>query len=250
MGMATAERREALDAAAGGAPKRAYVRRIFSEIAPRYDLLNHLLSANLDRGWRRTAVDALQWTRDPGGVYLDVCAGTMDIGAELAAHSGFRGTVLCADFAEPMLRVGLAKAAGLPARPVVADALRLPLADGAAAGAIVGFGVRNFDDLERGLRELTRVLAPGARLVVLECSEPPFAPVRAAYHLYFRRVLPIIGRLVSGHPTAYQYLPASVASFPRADQLAAHLSAAGLRDVGYRHLALGTAAIHWGARPA
>ena len=233
--MATAEQREALEAAAGSDAKRAYVRRIFSEIAPRYDLLNHLLSANLDRGWRRAAIDALQWRRDPEGTYLDLCAGTMDVGAELAARPGFRGNVLCGDFAEPMLRQGLAKATGLPVRPVVADALRLPLADGVGAGVIVAFGVRNFADLDAGLREVTRVLARGARLVILECSEPPNALVGALYHLYFRRILPVIGGLVSGHRTAYQYLPASVANFPRAEDLAARMRAAGLVNVGFRH---------------
>ena len=248
MAMATAEQREALDAAAGSDAKRAYVRRIFSEIAPSYDLLNHVLSANLDRGWRRAAIDALQFARDPEGLYLDLCAGTMDVGAELAARAGFRGNVLCADFAEPMLRRGLGKTLGLSVRPVVADALRLPLADGAGAGALVAFGVRNFEDIDAGLRELTRVLARGARMVILECSEPPNALVRAFYHLYFRRILPIVGRLVSGHRTAYRYLPASVANFPRADDLATRMRATGLVNVGYRHLALGTAALHWGER--
>ena len=248
--MATAERKEAFEAAAGGASKRAYVRRIFSEIAPRYDLLNHLLSANLDRGWRKVAIDALQWTRAPGGTYLDVCAGTMDVGAELAASEGFRGRVVCADFAEPMLRGGLAKADTLPVSPVVADALRLPVRDGGGAGALVAFGVRNFEDIDAGLRELARVLAPGARLVILECAEPPSAIVRALYHLYFRRVLPLVGRVISGHRTAYSYLPASVASFPQPDELAARMRAVGLVDVGYRRLTMGTAAVHWGARPA
>lgn len=250
MTTATAERREALEAAAGGAAKRAYVRRIFSEIAPRYDLLNHLLSANLDRGWRRAAIDALQWTRRPAGTYLDVCAGTMDVGADLAARKGFSGAVVCADFAEPMLRRGLAKTASLTVSPVVADALRMPVRDGASAGALVAFGVRNFDDIDAGLRELARMLAPGARLVILECAEPPSRVVRALYHLYFQRVLPFIGRVISGHRTAYSYLPESVANFPPPDELAARMRAAGLVDVGYRRLTLGAAAVHWGARPA
>jgi demethylmenaquinone methyltransferase/2-methoxy-6-polyprenyl-1,4-benzoquinol methylase len=250
MSPATIEEREARAAAAGGAEKRAYVRRIFSEIAPRYDLLNHLLSANLDRGWRRAAIDALRWTRRPDGTYLDVCAGTMDIGAELAARPGFRGAVLCADFAEPMLRRGIAKANGLPVRPVVADALRLPVRDGVGAGALVAFGVRNFEDIDAGLRELARVLAPGARLVILECAEPPNPAVRGLYHLYFRRVLPLVGRAVSGHPTAYRYLPESVANFPSPDDLTSRMRAAGFAAVEYRHLTLGTAALHWGERVA
>jgi demethylmenaquinone methyltransferase/2-methoxy-6-polyprenyl-1,4-benzoquinol methylase len=250
MSLVMTERREALDAAAGGATKRSYVRRMFSEIAPRYDLLNHLLSANLDRGWRTAAIDALQWTRDPEGTYLDVCAGTMDVGAELARRPGFRGAVVCADFAEPMLRSGLAKAPPERVSPVVADALRLPVRDGAGSGALVAFGVRNFEDIDAGLCELARVLAPGARLVILECAEPPVAVVRALYHLYFQRVLPFIGRLVSGHPTAYSYLPVSVAAFPQPEELAARMRAAGLVDVGFRRLAMGTAALHWGARGA
>jgi demethylmenaquinone methyltransferase/2-methoxy-6-polyprenyl-1,4-benzoquinol methylase len=248
MSIATAERREASEAAEGGKEKRAYVRRIFSEIAPSYDLLNHLMSMNFDRGWRHDAIDALDFPRDPEGTYLDVCAGTMDVGAELAARPGFRGNVICADFAEPMLRRGLPKADGLAVRPVVADALRLPLKSGMAAGAVVAFGVRNYDDMEAGLRELVRVLAPRARLVVLECSQPENAALRELYNVYFSGMLPIIGRLVSGHHTAYSYLPKSVQNFPGAEDLAGLLRAAGLSQVGFRRLMLGTVAIHWGVR--
>lgn len=244
------EQREAHDAASGGAAKRAYVRRMFSDIAPRYDLLNHLLSLNIDRGWRRRAIAALGWARRADGTFLDVCAGTLDIAGELARQSGFGGTVVGADFAEPMLRIGLAKTQGARVRAVVADALELPLAEGAVAGAIVAFGVRNFDALDRGLRELHRVLAPGARLVILECSTPRLAIVRALYGLYFQRVLPLIGRAVSGHRTAYRYLPESVANFPRPEALAERLRRAGFIDVGWQALTLGVVALHWGTRPA
>ncbi len=246
MSTATVEEREAQEAAEGGVAKRAYVQKTFSEIAPSYDLLNHLLSVNLDRGWRRKAINALQIARDPSGTYLDVCAGTIDLGAELAARAGFRGNVVCADFAEPMLRGGIAKTVGLPVRAVVADALRLPLRDGVGSGALVGFGVRNYTDINAGLRELRRVLKKGARLVVLECSEPPNAAVRAFYDLYFQHVLPLIGRVVSGHKTAYSYLPKSVQNFPDADRLAERMRGAGLVNVGYKRLTMGTAAIHWG----
>jgi demethylmenaquinone methyltransferase/2-methoxy-6-polyprenyl-1,4-benzoquinol methylase len=244
------EQREALDAAAGGTAKRAYVRRIFSEIAPSYDLLNHLLSFNIDRRWRSRAIAALRWERHAEGVYLDVCAGTMDLSAELAARPGFRGTVIAADFAEPMLRRGADKTRGVAVRPLVADALELPLADASADGIVVGFGVRNFDDLDAGMRELRRVLAPGARLVILECSTPPSALVRGGYHLYFHRVLPLIGRLISGHRTAYRYLPESVANFPTAPELARRMERVGFVNVGYRVLTMGTAAVHWGERAA
>jgi demethylmenaquinone methyltransferase/2-methoxy-6-polyprenyl-1,4-benzoquinol methylase len=231
-------------AAAGGRSKPNYVRRIFSEIAPRYDLLNHLLSFNIDRHWRKRAIQALNWQREPAGLYLDLCAGTLDVGAMLVRTPGFRGRVVGADFAEPMLRAGRGKAPASSLSPVVADAIDLPLADGSVAGAIVSFGIRNVGDLDAALAEAHRVLAPGARFVILEFSTPPSAPVRAAYHLYFRRVLPVVGRLVSGHPTAYTYLPESVAQFPDIRALAARLRNAGFAGVESRSLTFGIATIH------
>ncbi|HSA55060.1 MAG TPA: ubiquinone/menaquinone biosynthesis methyltransferase [Gemmatimonadaceae bacterium] len=239
---------EARAAAAGGEGKRAYVRRIFSEIAPRYDLLNHLLSFNVDRRWRRQAIHELAWEERPRGVYLDLCAGTLDVGALLARQAGFRGLVLGADFAEPMLRRGLGKAPPGLLAPLAADALSVPLGDGVAAGAIVAFGVRNLADLDAGLREVHRVLAAGARFVILEFSTPRARVVRAAYQTYFRRVLPTVGRLVSGHPTAYRYLPESVAHFPEAGALAQRMEAAGFSQVRFRRLTFGIAAIHVGVK--
>ena len=120
-------RRDARAAAAGAPVKRTYVQRMFSEIAPRYDLLNHLLSLGIDRRWRRSALDELRWQRRPDGTYLDLCAGTLDVGAALARRPGFRGRIVGADFAEPMLRAGLGKAPGHTLAPVVADAITLPL---------------------------------------------------------------------------------------------------------------------------
>jgi demethylmenaquinone methyltransferase/2-methoxy-6-polyprenyl-1,4-benzoquinol methylase len=239
---------DSLAAAAGGAAKRAYVRRIFGEIAPRYDLLNHLLSLNVDHRWRRRALDALAWEREPAGVYVDLCAGTLDVGAALARRAEFAGLVVGADFAEPMLRAGIGKAPRSAVAPVVADALALPLADGTASGAIVAFGVRNLADLDAGLREGCRVLRPGARFVILEFSTPRALLVRTLYQFYFRRLLPVIGRLVSGHPTAYSYLPESVANFPSRAQLARRMERAGFRNVAWRPLTFGIAAVHWGER--
>jgi demethylmenaquinone methyltransferase/2-methoxy-6-polyprenyl-1,4-benzoquinol methylase len=239
---------EARAAAAGGVGKRAYVRRMFSEIAPRYDLLNHLLSLNIDRGWRRAALARLEWQRRPAGLYLDLCAGTLDVGAALATAPGFSGLVLGADFSEPMLRRGIGKAPAASLAPVTADALQLPLPDASVSGAIVAFGVRNLVDLDGGLQEVHRVLEPGARFVILEFSTPPSAVIRTAYNAYSRYALPAIGRLVSGHATAYQYLPDSVANFPDADALADRLRRAGFGDVTYRLLTFGVAAIHAGAR--
>lgn len=242
------EEEEALSAAAGGRAKRAYVRRIFSEIAPRYDFLNHVLSANIDRAWRRRAIAALQWERDPHGSYVDLCAGTLDIGAAIARQPGFAGQIIGADFAEPMLRAGAAKTAALPVRPVVADGLRLPLADESCAGIIVAFGARNFDDLDAGLREMLRVTAPGGRIVVLDFSTPRAAAVRVPYHFYFHRILPVIGRLVSGHQTAYQYLPGSVDNFPDGDSLARRMRDAGIVNVRWEPLTFGISALHYGER--
>src|SRR5947209_16985941 len=124
-------------AAAGGEEKRLYVQRIFTEIAPRYDLLNHLLSFNIDKRWRREAIRALGWQSAPDGTYVDLCAGTLDVSAQLAAQKGFAGRIIGADFAEPMLRAGVGKASPAVVSPVVADALELPLASGGAQGAIV-----------------------------------------------------------------------------------------------------------------
>ncbi|HEY5547233.1 MAG TPA: ubiquinone/menaquinone biosynthesis methyltransferase [Gemmatimonadaceae bacterium] len=239
---------EARAAASGGAGKRAYVRRVFSEIAPRYDLLNHVLSLNIDRGWRRAALAELEWRNRPDGTYLDLCAGTLDVGASLARTAGFGGLVLGADFAEPMLKQGIGKADASRLAPVAADALSLPITDASIAGAIVAFGVRNLADLDEGFQEVHRVLSPGARFVILEFSTPPSPLVRGAYRLYSHHVLPAIGRLMSGHPTAYRYLPESVDTFPEAQALADRLSASGFRNVRWRYLTLGVVAIHVGER--
>jgi len=236
-------------AAAEGPPgdKRRYVREMFSSIAPTYDLLNHLLSVNIDRSWRDRAVARLGWEARPDGLYLDACAGTLDFAAALCRRPGFRGTVVGADFAVPMLRAGGGKAGGRILR-AGSDALQLPFADQAFSGATVGFGVRNLADLDAGFVELHRVLADGARLVVLDFTTPSFAPMRALYLFYFRRVLPTVGRWISGHPTAYDYLPSSVMEFPSPPALRSRMERAGFRSCGYELLTGGIAAVHWGER--
>jgi demethylmenaquinone methyltransferase/2-methoxy-6-polyprenyl-1,4-benzoquinol methylase len=219
---------------------------MFAAIAPRYDLLNHLLSANLDRGWRRRAVNRLGWEEKPDGLYLDLCAGTMDLSAELANRPGFRGRVIGADFVPGMLVRGKGKSPR--AVPAAADALTLPFGDASFDGATVGFGLRNLMDLDAGLREAARVLRPAARLVILEFSTPRHNPLRALYSLYFRHLLPRIGRIVSKHRDAYDWLPASVAAFASPDALAAQLGAAGFVGVRWETLAGGICAIHVGTR--
>ncbi|HEV8265118.1 MAG TPA: ubiquinone/menaquinone biosynthesis methyltransferase [Gemmatimonadales bacterium] len=219
---------------------------MFTAIAPRYDFLNHLLSLNVDRSWRRRAVARLGWEAKPDGVYLDLCAGTMDLAAELARQQGFRGTVLGADFVVPMLTRGRGKAPRTV--PVAADALALPFPDARFHGALVGFGVRNLADLDAGLHEAARVLRPGGRLVILEFATPRFAPLRAAYLFYFRHILPAIGRMVSKHREAYTYLPESVLAFPEPAALARRFGDAGFSDVGFELLSGGICAVHHGTR--
>ena len=230
------------------AEKAQHVRRMFSSIAPRYDLLNHLLSLNVDKLWRRWAVNRLGWERAPEGTYLDNCAGTLDLAVELARREGFRGRVVGSDFTYAMLEHGRDKVARLPVAPACADALALPFADGTFDGATVGFGVRNLADLEAGLRESARVLKPGARLVVLEFTTPGWQPFRGLYLFYFLRVLPLVGRMVSKHSSAYTYLPESVRQFPEPPELAERMRRAGFADVQWKRLSGGIAALHWGTR--
>lgn len=231
-----------------GKDRERQVRRLFSEIAPRYDLLNHLLSLNIDRAWRREAVSRLGWERFPDGRFLDACAGTYDLSLELATRGGFRGEVLASDFACPMLIQGKAKLGSHRVAPVCADTLGLPLRDDAVHGAMVAFGIRNLSDLGWGLAELHRVLRPGARLVILDFTVPPNRLLRWLYLLYFHRVLPAVGRIVSGHPWAYAYLPESVKEFPGPEEFAKHMAGVGFREVVWTRLTGGIAVIHVGEK--
>lgn len=229
-----------------GEARERQVQTIFSEIAPRYDLLNHVLSLNIDRSWRRKAVNLLEWERNAEGRFLDACAGTYDLSLELAERKDFRGRVFSSDFAQPMLVVGKEKIRKASVAPVCGDSLELPFPDDTFDGATVGFGVRNLSDLDLGLREFKRVLKPGAKLVILEFTVPPNPIMRAGYMLYFNHVLPIVGRIVSGHPWAYTYLPESVKEFPGPAELAERMTTAGFDEARWKLLTGGIAAIHHG----
>jgi demethylmenaquinone methyltransferase/2-methoxy-6-polyprenyl-1,4-benzoquinol methylase len=190
---------------------------MFDAIAPRYDALNHLLSAGLDRRWRRRAVRELHLTGNEH--VLDMCTGTADLAVELAAGPHGRArSVIGIDFAGAMLRLGLVKvrAAGLDRTIHLArgDAMRAPLRERSCDAAVVAFGIRNVADPAAACREFARVLRPGGRLAILEFGTPAIPGLRGAYQWYFRSILPRIGRALSRHGSAYSYLPASVAQFP------------------------------------
>lgn len=224
---------------------------MFDAIARRYDLLNHLLSAGLDRWWRARAVAALD-LRGHERV-IDVCTGTADLA--LAAVRGRRGRarrVLGVDFAGAMLARGLAKvrARGFDGRVALVrgDALALPAADESVDGAMVAFGIRNVADPVRACGEIARVLRPGARLVILEFGLPRLKAVRPLYLWYFHHVLPRLGRLVSRHRTAYDYLPASVGVFPSPEAFTALLRATGFEEVAATPLTFGIAYLYRAVR--
>jgi demethylmenaquinone methyltransferase/2-methoxy-6-polyprenyl-1,4-benzoquinol methylase len=230
----------------GGPEKRAYVRSIFTAIAPTYDRLNRIISFRFDQSWRRIAVARLGWERKPEGIYLDLCAGTLDFGATLARRPGFRGRIVGADFVRPMLEQGRDKSSSLD--PVAADALELPFPDRAFDGVMIGWGVRNLVDLDAGLAETARVLKPGSRLVVLEMALPEQRLLRGAFQLYFRRIMPWIGRVISKHTTAYSWLPESARVFPPPAELARRMRMQGFTDVGYKLFMGGVCALHVGTK--
>ena len=225
------------------------VEQMFSAIAPRYDFLNRVLSAGRDRVWRRRAIAAT--TLPPHGRLLDVCTGTADMALEAARQ--FPGAeIVGVDFSVPMVELGKEKVvrAGLSERIRlrVAPAEALPLPGSSFDAVTIAFGLRNVPDRPRALREMHRVLRPGGRAVVLEFTTPPGRLFRRLYLWYFHRVLPRIGRLVSGHATAYTYLPASVTDFPPPEGLSAWMREAGFNEVAYWLLTGGIVGIHVGVK--
>ncbi len=222
---------------------------MFDRIAGFYDVMNSVMTAGLHQAWRRRAVDLARV--GPGDRVLDVATGTGDLALELASRVAPGGAVVASDFSEEMLtraRTKLSHPPGAPA-PVTfewANAMQLPYADGEFAAATVGFGARNFSDLDRGLGEMARVVRPGGTVVVLEITTPTRPPLSTFYRLWFDRVVPVIGK-VAGDPEAYSYLPNSVKRFPGPAELAARMDRCGL-DVRCILTAGGIIAVHAGTK--
>jgi demethylmenaquinone methyltransferase / 2-methoxy-6-polyprenyl-1,4-benzoquinol methylase len=225
------------------------VRRMFDSIAPRYDLLNHVLSFNVDRlWWRRAARSFHDVLARPDAAVLDVCCGTGDMTLALLRHRP-RGArpILAADFARGMLARGARKFAGRPVTVLEADALHLPLRDQSLDLIVTAFGFRNLANYEAGLREFHRVLTPGGHLGILEFSEPG-GLLGQAYAVYFRRVLPAIGRLICGKNGPYNYLPQSVGNFPPPPQMLDLLRSAGYTDCAWQPYTFGIAGLYTAMR--
>jgi demethylmenaquinone methyltransferase / 2-methoxy-6-polyprenyl-1,4-benzoquinol methylase len=224
------------------------VREMFSGIAERYDLLNHLLSLNIDKRWRRKVrAEIADILADQNAAVLDVACGTGDLSIEL--KRGAEAIVHGTDFCRPMLAIAQQKSVD-PAIPYIeADAMELPFDDGAFDGVTIAFGLRNLPNVERGLAELFRIVKPGGKLVVLEFSRPVVPGFRQLFNFYFARVLPRIGGMVSGSRAAYTYLPDSVSKFPDQKTLAGLFTRIGFSDVKFTNLTGGIAAIHTGTKP-
>ena len=233
-------------------PEAQAVRQMFAEIAPRYDFLNHFLSASVDRRWRKLAVAkvAEHLKEKTDLVCLDLCSGTGDLALELRRRLGVQ--VVASDFCHPMLVRCLAKvaASGMQEsiRTIESDSLALPFDQNIFDGVTIAFGLRNLQDPARGLAEMRRVLKNGSTLVVLEFSRPVVPIFREAFQFYFRHVLPRLGAMLSGQRSAYEYLPESVSRFPAQRELAAMMTSGGFANVSYRNLSWGIAALHWGTK--
>jgi demethylmenaquinone methyltransferase/2-methoxy-6-polyprenyl-1,4-benzoquinol methylase len=225
------------------------IRGMFASVAHRYDLLNHLLSLNIDRSWRRRTVRRVRSIlQRPGVRVLDLCCGTGDLMLALGHAAG--APVWGCDFCHPMLVRAHAKAAGLGVDSPVfeADALNLPLADGSLDLVTVAFGFRNLANYRSGLEEMLRVLRPGGIAAILEFSQPPNPLAARLYDFYSRRVLPAVGGAISGSREAYTYLPESVRRFPSAADLARDMQRGGFREVSFERMTAGIVALHMGVR--
>ena len=229
--------------------KKEGIRKLFDNIAPEYDKLNHILSLNVDKGWRKKAVREIADVGRPLKV-LDVACGTADFTIEIARKVVPGSEVFGVDISEGMMVIGREKLqkAGLTAELSVADCEALPYREGTFDRISVGFGVRNFEHLELGLSEMYRVLLPGGKLVILELSIPSNAFIRWCYKLYFLKILPAIGGLFTGKRSAYEYLPASVLRFPAPDKFIGMMKAAGFSVVEHTPLTFGICRMYVGKK--
>jgi demethylmenaquinone methyltransferase/2-methoxy-6-polyprenyl-1,4-benzoquinol methylase len=228
--------------------REARIQRMFDGIAPKYDLLNHLLSLNVDKAWRKRVTRLVPVTDGP---ILDVCTGTGDLAFALAKKVQGRANVVGADFCRPMLERGAEDAADAGVAAFVeADARRLPVRTASVDGACVAFGLRNVVPPAAGLAELARVVKPGGRVVVLEFSEPKGRLVRALHGFYTGRVLPAACDLLSGSKGTYRYLPETIGTWMEPERLGREMEAAGLRQVRWRPLTFGSVMVHSGVRDA
>lgn len=227
----------------------AAVRQMFSAVAPRYDLLNHLLSLNVDRlWWRRAARSFASILARPDARVLDLCCGTGDLALALRRETRDNlPPILAADFSHPMLKRATRKFRDRNLTALEADALRLPFADSSFDLVVSAFGFRNLANYESGLREMFRILRPGGECGILEFQEPR-GVTGAVYGLYFRRVLPVIGNMISGVRGAYSYLPASVRRFPGAEEMLDLMRAAGFREVSWTPYTFGIAGLFRGKK--
>lgn len=220
--------------------KKEGIRRLFNSIASDYDRLNHILSLNIDKGWRRMAVKEIADKDSPVKV-LDVACGTGDFTIEIAKKVSAGSEVIGVDISEGMMEIGKEKMlkAGVTAEMTVADCEALPYDQNTFDRIAVGFGVRNFEHLDLGLREMCRVLKPDGKLVILELSLPSNRLVRGCYMLYFQKILPMVGGFLSGDRGAYEYLRTSVLRFPAPDKFIEMLKSAGFEQVEHRPLTFG-----------
>lgn len=239
---------DVLDRPVSAGEKADYVHRMFDDIAPRYDLLNTVLSAGIHRSWRNLAARCANLTA--GNSVLDVCTGTGEWTAALKRAVGKSGMVVGADFSLPMLRGGDKRFDANDASRTQADAARLPFRDAVFDAATVAFGIRNVADRLEGFREMARVVKPGGRVVCLEFAAPHDGPFRVLYEAHARWVMPKIGGVLSGRPDAYAYLPASVERFSSRAQLAELMREAGLTDVRWIDLTFGLVCVHVGVKPS
>ena len=227
--------------------KKEGIRKLFDNIAPDYDKLNHILSMNIDKGWRKKAVKVIVDKESPLNI-LDVACGTGDFTIEIAQKAAKGSTITGIDLSEGMMKIGREKiaAAGVDAQMVQGDCENLPYSDGEFDRISVGFGVRNFEHLELGLSEMCRVLKKDGKLVVLELSVPSNPLIRWCYKLYFLKILPAVGGWISGDRGAYEYLPASVLRFPAPDVFMEMMRNAGFSKVTHRSLTFGICRMYIG----